>query len=88
MQRLGDDVADFHARIERGIGILQHDLAAALQGQALASPTMRAEVVPADEDRARGRPLHAHDEPARWSTCPSRVLPTRPSVSPRATDEG
>jgi hypothetical protein len=36
-KRLGDDVADLHARIEGGIGVLQHHLTEALQRQPLAS---------------------------------------------------
>jgi hypothetical protein len=81
LERLADDVADRHARVERGVRVLQHDLDL---------PAQRLEVLPAPAEhvlavephRARRRRLQPHQHLRQWSTCRSPTRRRAPSVSP------
>ena len=78
LDRLGQDVGDGHARVERGVRVLEHDLDPC--GAAAASRGQR-HVVAVEDDRARRR------RSSRISRRPSVDLPepdspTRPRVSP------
>ena len=62
-ERLADDVADRHPRVERGVRVLQHDLDVAPQPAQLA--WLEARHLAAEQlDRALGRGLQAHQQPA------------------------
>ena len=54
-EALGDDVADGHARVQRGVGILEDDLHLAAQGLEFGGAQVE-DILPVEEDRAcRGR---------------------------------
>ena len=53
-QRLGQDLADRHARIERGVGVLKDDLGVAAEGAQLAG-IERQEIAALEADLARIR---------------------------------
>jgi len=61
--RLGDDVADFHARIERAVGVLEDHLDAPAQRAQFLGPQAR-EVVAVVDDFAGSRPLEQQDAAA------------------------
>jgi hypothetical protein len=59
-QRLPDDAGHRHARIQRALGVLEHDLEApAERGQRLARS--RPDIGAVEQHLARRRPLQAHD---------------------------
>ena len=84
-QRLGDDVADRHARIERGIRVLEDHLHAAAQRAAARASLQSTTSLPSKRTRAGG--AARADEISRRPSVdlPQPDSPTRPSVSPRAT---
>ena len=59
-ERLGHGVPHAVARVERFVGILEHDLRLAPHG-AQRALRERGDVLPVDLDRARARHEHAHD---------------------------
>ena len=63
LHRLGDDVADLHARIERAVWILEDDLDAAPQRQELLV-LEPGEVDAVIDDLAGGRPVEQQYAPA------------------------
>ena len=69
--RLGDDVGDLHARVERAIGILEHHLNA---GAHVAHPASRqaGNVRPVDGDGARGGLQEAQREAAERALAGTR----------------
>jgi hypothetical protein len=79
-QRLADDRADRHARIERGVRVLEDDLHVARQRAqlVLAGP---GDVLALEPDLARGRLDQAQDA-AAGVLLPQPDSPTTPSVSP------
>ena len=50
-QRLGDEIADAHARVERGEGVLENHLHVAAHGLAFVAAEAR-QIAPADDDVA------------------------------------
>src|SRR5208282_6462279 len=63
-QRLADDVADSEARVERGVGVLEHHLELAPVGPHLAA-RQRIDALAVDADLARGRVEQFEDRLAR-----------------------
>ena len=63
-QRLRDDLRNRHPRIERRIGVLEHDLQLAPHGAKLAG-RQRLEIAAFEHDRARGRRVQAEDDAAK-----------------------
>ena len=61
--RLGDDLADLHARVERAVRILKDDLDAAPQCQKVLA-LRRGDVDAVEQDRACSRPLEPQDAAA------------------------
>src|SRR6266446_8434061 len=61
LQRLGHDVADPHARTERAVGVLEHDLDFAAVAHQLAA-LQPGDVLPAEPDRSGGRGLLQQDQ--------------------------
>ena len=84
-QRLGDEVADAHARIERGVGVLEDHLDVA--ADRLASPRGRARAVARRRSRCR-RPQGTRPSSALPVVdLPQPDSPTSASVSPGAIGE-
>ena len=79
-QRLGDEVADAHARIERGVGVLEDHLHVAAHRLALARGRARAGC--ARRSRCRRCRARGRRAPWRWSTCRSRIR--RPAPASRS----
>ena len=79
-QRFGDDVADGHARIERGVGVLKDDLHLLAELAHLLAPEF-VDALPLEEDLALGRGQEAQNHAAGGQS-PEPDSPTRPSVSP------
>ena len=77
-QRLGDEVADRHARVERGVGVLEDHLHVAAHRPCISSrprpgglrPSMAMSPLPGDQ---------AERAPCRWSTCRSRIRRPAPA---------
>ena len=78
-QGLGQSLADGHARVERGIGILEHHLDLAAQRPALAPAAD--DILAAEVDAALVGCAQPDDEPASV-LLPQPDSPTRPKVSP------
>src|SRR5215471_14107411 len=85
LYRLGDDVADLHARIERAVWILEDDLDAAPQRLELLVLEL-GEVDAVIEDLAGGRPLEQQDAPA-GRRLPATALAHQPQCLPPAKRE-
>ena len=64
MHRLGDDLADRHARIERGVGILEDHLHLLAHGDQLARGRAVAMSTPSKRISPRGRIVEAQHEAA------------------------
>ena len=84
-ERLADDVADGHARIQRRERVLEDDLQIALQRRAASAARERRDVAAEHGDRSGASPARASRSRARASTCPLPDSPTTPSVSPGAS---
>ena len=84
LQRLGDVVGHAHARMQRGIGVLEHhlDMAAQRRISAAGKPGCSRR----EQDLAAGR-LDQPDDAAAEVDLPQPDSPTRPSVSPGAQVE-
>ena len=81
-QRLGEDVADRHARVERGVGVLEHHLHAPAQRPDLRGDRLRDVLRPRSGSSPR-RACGCGRSAAPRVDLPQPDSPTRPTVSPR-----
>ena len=84
-QRLGQHLADGHARVERAVGVLEDELGAGA-GPAQLGARQRGEVAAGEADRCRRSARSGAAPAGRRSTCRSPNSPTSASVSPAPTE--
>ena len=85
-QRLADDVADRHARVERRVRVLEDHLDASRADRRRSPPRRgRRGRAPSNSTRPAVGWMRLEDGAADGRSCRSPISPTRPSVSPRRT---
>ena len=83
-QRLGDDLLDAHARIERAEGVLEDRLGAAAEAAQRRIGQAR-DVLAVEQDAAGRRLGRAAAPDCRWCSCPSRIRRRGPEPRRAAT---
>ena len=80
LQRLADDVARRHARVQRAVGVLEDELHAAVHGAHAAALELR-QVLAVEEDLA-ARGLHQLHDAAGHARLAATALPDQPQRLP------
>ena len=86
-ERLPEDRADPHARVERGVGVLEHDLQVAAARDAGRCAPQLGDVVALEADRCPSAGVSSATTSRPIVVLPHPDSPTRPKVSPRRHGE-
>ena len=81
-QRLGDDLAHGHPRVQRGVGVLEDDLDLAADGTHLLAAVVR-DVLAVEDDPTRGRLEQLHDRAAERRLAATRLPDDSERLAPK-----